>query len=323
MIYKSCHLLEYGLLFGLNNIGICCLTRNKPDRISKLIDNYHGEKVDWNKLIEIKNIFREQHRKGEIIPECKDCYNLEDMEWDNDNKIRNIYISHWRNCNCKCFYCCAEESRKAHKSHYSILPILKDMKEKDIIGPGGYITLVGGEATVLKEFDEILTFLYELQLKIIVVNSSGIKYSSKLAQGIKLGKVELTISIDSSDKDLYKKIKRIDAFDKVVKNIQKYAANQQERKDLVRIKYIILEGINDSTEEIEKWLQLCKKMQIKHVILDVENKWYRENHNNIPKHTKDLIKFTQERTKYYAMGLSYYGNVAQILSNDSQKLKAY
>lgn len=322
MNYKSCHILEHGLIFDRNYVAVCCIIPNKNSRIIKLIDNYYGEKIDWDKLFEDKNKLREQHKKGQILPGCEGCYNLEDRAWDGENYIDNIFISHWLHCNCKCFYCATEEERKIQNKHkpYKLLPILKAMKEKNILRPGGYISLTGGEPTVLKEFDNILKFLYEIDLKTIVVNSSGIKYSKELSHGIKLGKIELTISIDSYDKNLYKKIKRVDAFDKVVSNIEKYIASQTERKDLVRVKYIIIPGVNDSIEEIEKWIQMCKKLQVQHIIIDVENKWFREHFNNIPDSIKSLILYVQKQALKYDMNLSYYSNVSQIIAAQTKSL---
>lgn len=318
MNYKSCHILEHGLIFDRNYVAVCCLIPNKNSRIVKLIDNYYGEMIDWDKFFEDKNKLRDQHRKGQILPECEGCFNLEDSEWNTENYINNIYISHWSHCNCKCFYCALEEDRRIQNKPkpYKLMPILKDMKEKNILRSGGYISLTGGEPTVLKEFDNILKFFYGIDLKTIVVNSSGIKYNRELAHGIKLGKIELTISIDSADKNLYKKIKRVDAFDKVIGNIKKYIAHQTERKDLVRIKYIIIHEVNDSIEEIEKWMQLCKKLQVQHIILDIENEWFRQHFNHIPDSIKSLIFYAQRQALIYGMKLSYYSNVAQILAKE-------
>lgn len=317
MKYKSCHLLEQGLFFDKDNISVCCLLPNPNSHAIKLIDNYNGEKIDWDTLFDYRKKLRDFHKSGQILPTCESCYNLEELDWGDENSIRNIYFSHWTHCNCKCYYCPFETDRKIHNKFkpYKIMPILKEMKEKNILGTGGYISLIGGEPTILKEFDDILKFFYSIELKTIVVNSSGIKYSKTLAKGIEAGKIELTISIDCSDKILYKKIKQVNAFDTVVKNITKYVSMQKEPKDMVRLKFIILPGINDSIEEVEKWLQLCKKIGLKKVILDIETEWFLVNVNNIPEHINKIIDYAQTRAKKMDFILEYYSHVNQILCN--------
>lgn len=315
MKYKSCHLLEHGIFFDLDQISVCCILPNKSSYKVPLLQNYHGEKIDWEKIIAKKNEFRDSHRAGKILPTCEGCFNLEEAEWDSRDYINCLYISHWSHCNCDCTYCYYEPNKEHYNRHipYKIMPVLQDMLEKNVLAPEGYISFSGGEPTVLDEFDEILEFFYKMKLKTIIVNSSGIKYSETLAKGIREGKVELTVSLDSGDADLYKKIKLHDTFDTVVENMKKYVSIQQEKKEQVHIKYIILPGINDKVEEIEKWIQICKEIGVKKVILDIETRWYTENRDNIPDYINRLIDYAQKRAKESDLTLEYYSHVQQIL----------
>lgn len=133
-----------------------------------------------------------------------------------------------------------------------------------------------------------------------------------IKQGLNKDKIVLTLSLDCSNKELYKKIKRIDAYDKVIKNIQKYVKDQKFIKTNARIKYIILPNINDTKEEIENLLTLCKNIGIKKVILDIKTNWYIQNKSNIPEHIKTLIQYFEKRTAELELETDYYSHVAQI-----------
>lgn len=317
MKYKSCDLLEHGLLFDVDNIAVCCLSPHRNLYATRLINNYHGESIDWDKLFSLKQKIKDAQKTGKVFPVCEGCYNLNEKEWSSENFVKDIYISHWAHCNCDCSYCYFKYDKRINKDFvpYKIMPILIDMKEKNILREGGNIIFSGGEATILDEFDDILNFFYPIDLKIISVNSSGIKYNETLAKGIEMGKAELTVSIDSSDRDLYKKVKQIDAFDKVIANIKRYAEKQVKSDKLVRLKYIIIPGVNDSIEEIEKWLQLSESIGIKYVIIDLETKWYMVNRENIPENIYEIIKYVQSRTKELNVDLSYYSHALQLLND--------
>lgn len=315
MKYKSCHLLEHGLYFDRNRISICCMSPNKNSSRVTLVENYYGEKINWEEIIAKKKELRASHQAGKILPSCEGCFNLEEAEWDKRDYINCIHISHWSNCNCNCVYCYYEPDKKFYNSHkpYKILPVLKDMLEKNVLTHEGYIAFSGGEPTVLDEFDDLLEFFYKMTLKTIVVNSSGIKYDETLAKGIEAGKVELTVSLDCGNAHLYKKIKSLDTFDTVIDNMKKYISMQQGTQDKVRLKYIILPEINDSVEEAEKWIQTCIEIGVKKIILDIETRWYLANRDNIPDYIYELINYVQKRAKESDLTLEYYSHVSQIV----------
>ena len=62
---------------------------------------------------------------------------------------------------------------------------------------------------------------------------------------------------------MYEKIKRVKAFDRVWENMAKYAAagvqDKHVNKGYVILKYIIIPGVNDNLSELKKFAQKAKE----------------------------------------------------------------
>jgi adenine C2-methylase RlmN of 23S rRNA A2503 and tRNA A37 len=144
--------------------------------------------------------------------------------------------------------------------------------------------------------------------KSIKIHSSGIKYSPAIEKALKKDICNLIISPDSGNSEIYKRIKNTDAFDEVWNNIKKYSAAQNTLKNMVKIKYIILFGINDSKELIDEFFNKIIEANIKHVLIDADMAWYQDNKEN-----KDKIEELFKKLKYmedYAkkIGIEYGHN---------------
>ena len=141
-------------------------------------------------------------------------------------------------------------------------------------------------------------------------------------KGIPTGRLDVTVSVDCSDRETYKKIKQIDAYDKVMETLKLYASAQTENKTLVRSKYIIIPGVNDNEKEVEKWLEQSVDIGLKQVCIDIEGKWYIPRKKSVPKHIADLIALVEKRTKELDLGLFYYSYADQFrFDRDNNNLK--
>lgn len=314
MIYKSCHLLEHGIYFYYDSIQVCCFLTGKISKPFYIKPDYKGEKIDWDEIIRFKREIRENHKNGIIHPNCEGCFNLEEKDWDDSDIINNFYISHWTKCNCNCSYCYTDSDKKKFNSlkEYKMMPILKEMLSKGIMDFNGYLAFGGGEPAVLREFDDIVNLFLKNNVRSIVTNSSGIKLVKSIEKGLGTGRLDVTVSVDAGSREVYKKIKNIDAYNKVIDNLKKYVKCQKKFTDKVRSKYIIIPEINDNSEEIEKWLQTSAKIGIKEVVIDVEGRWYLSIRDNIPQYMFDLISYVEQRTKELGLGLFYYSYADQL-----------
>lgn len=301
--YISCKWLETGVCFdnGVygSNIKLCCYMSAPGGGNVMIFEDYHGEKINWDKFFEIKQKYREIQKNGDTVEGCRGCVFLEEKEWPQEHYIDNIIFDHFTKCNCRCTYCYTEEDKKKYQTlkTYNIYPIIKEMFDKKIIRKGGAIGFGGGEPTILPEFDKVLNLFIKNGFTDIRVPSSGIKYSKAIEKGISTGQVSVNISIDSSSREIYKEIKQIDKFNTVCKNLIKYAKAQKNSYNVIS-KYIIIPNINDTKEEIDNWLKFNKKYNIGIIVIDIENSWLTRYRNERPDNRIiDLIKYVIKMSK--------------------------
>ncbi len=325
--YYSCKWIESGIVFFQHKMTMCCYCGHSGGGHVMLRNNYDGQELDFDRIFWLKNKFKEFHKKGKINVNCVDCPFLEEKKWDDKvTSINNLYISHWTNCNSKCIYCYSSQNpdKFQDRKTYSILPQIKEMLEKNILKPGGSIHFGGGEPTLLGEFEEIVELLLDYKFYDIRVHTSGIKYSPVLERGIREGRLNVVVSTDAGFSQTYEKIKQVPKFDTVRENIKKYSAAQTlenidvkaeklvDGRYMVSSKFIIMPGINDTVEEIEAWLNANKDAGLFTTVIDIEENWYKENKDKIPKHTVKFIRYIRKRSRQLGTNFEMYERVEKI-----------
>lgn len=236
-----------------------------------------------------------------IVPDiCKNCYMLRETGDDAatlTKELDSIYLSHWYHCNCACIYCSNRDETKlkitsnSQKSqYYDLLPIIKTLTKDGYIGEKTQIFSLGGEPAVLKEYDAILKELAKYTQGIVILLSNGIKFSDTIYEFLKRGNAFLTISLDCGTPEMFRKIKRIDAFDKVINNIRKYNSAVSDDKSSVELKYILIKDLNDNIEELKSFIELSKQTGIRKVYLDVDHNT-RNMLKEIPSHWYELFEY--------------------------------
>ena len=242
-MYKSCHLLQHGLCFFDKFIASCCFS--PVDQIDEqtppiLINTSKGEKFSIDKMFEKMNEYNKVFKEGGCLKECKNCYHLEEKEWTEEKYIDQITITHFSKCNANCIYCSNNSFYTARSNnYYKILPILKELKEKNIIRQNCELHIGGGEFTIYDECEEFLQTYAVTNFARVFVPTNSIKYSETLFKAMDEATTYIIVSLDCGSRKMYKKIKRIDAYNKVIENLRKYAATEKSQ-DAIRLKYIII-----------------------------------------------------------------------------------
>ncbi len=320
--YYSCPWIEHGIVFFPQKISFCCHCGHSGGGHTLVRNNFSGQKIDWVRFNKIKHMFRNFHKKGKINSACIDCPFLEYKKWDEGDYIENLYISHWTYCNSKCIYCYERQNPDEFSlnTNYKVLPYIKEMHESGMLRAGGMIYFGGGEPTILDEFENIVTYLLDNFYWGIRVHSSGIKYSPAMARAIEEIRGYMIISVDAGSPEVYKRIKQVDCYDKVRDNIRKYALKTNYKgRYLVSGKYIIIPGVNDNKEEIEKWIQANYESGVWTTALDVEESWYHENRNNIPEYIYDLIKYAKKRSDKLNTNFEMYERLENMIEDEYKK----
>lgn len=319
MRYKSCQWVNRGIEFRTDSLRLCCygyLQGRETEYQTTIKENYHGELLDWNEIFKIKEEMKAMHKEGKYLDACKDCIYLHEKEWDEENYINHFTLNHWTKCNCNCIYCYTKDDKKAFNSYkeYPIYPVIKDMFKKGVIKhtESSCIIFGGGEPTILKDFDKLIDLFLEKGCQNIRINSSGIKYSRAIEKGLKMGVISLVISTDAGCKETYEKIKMVKTYNKVWEHIRKYA-KAQSKDDLVKVKFILYPGQNDTYEEIDLWFDEIIRNKVKAISLSVEQGWFNTNQPNFSKQIYEQIAYMENRAKELDLDLEIYCEALAVL----------
>ena len=321
-----CRYLAHGLYINYDCFRHCHLSIHSPEeRDNNFIVQYRGprkDKIDWDKVFELKNNLVKGMRNGEIPPFCKGCHWIEEFDEnsdeqflsDLDNYIDIIWIGYSNKCNANCIYCFSYKQISEHKTvnGYDIFPLFKELLEKKIYNlekePNSHVSFSMGEPTIFKRFDDIIKLFAEHGNKNFAIYTNGIKTSRMIVKCLSndLVAMRIVISLDSGSREIFKKVKKVDKFKDVCKTIKKYTSVMIHPQS-VGVKYIIIPTVNDTKEEIDKWFDLCvNELGVKFLIADIEEKWFVRQHGVVPDYIKDLLRYIRKRCKDSNLDFEFY-----------------
>ncbi len=308
----GCSFLEKGINFDLDTVCDCCISHNDGRGLPKLIKNYHGELIDWEKLFEVK-ARRIKMQQEKTIYDCEGCYHLNDYQFSGEKKIKEFHFSHSRMCNAKCVYC--SDLYSSGTKNYDTYPVIKDLIDKGYYEPGGEATMQGGEPTIMLNFDNLVDLFITNGTK-IRVHTSGIKCSDKVVEALKHNNGSVVISIDSGCRETYKKIKQVDAFDNVLNTIKRYIEAVGSNKENFILKYVIVPGYNDNLDEVDKFFFLVRDYGITTVAVDIEVQYAQKyNNKDVSEHIFLLDDYFKYKAKEFNVNLLTYSFFSYVLQN--------
>lgn len=228
---------------------------------------------------------------------------------------KSFRISLTENCNYKCFFCHEEgmdmgKKRAEEKTDEDIKAIVKTAISK------GYndLTFTGGEPLIKKKL--VIDILKDLNVQEIkpdvTIVTNGVLIDEELINEILKykGKFKFNISMHHLDKEKYfdivvPKDNKKENFDVVIKNIKLVV----ERGIYVKLNFVILNGINNSLEDLEKILDFSAKIGVNRVkfleflvtdkLLNLYKYYF--TLESLKERLKDKLKFIEKdvRTEYY------------------------
>ena len=280
MKYKSCRLLEYGIYFYLDPgskqlcVGHCCNTDHLdlPHRLY-LYDDLKNQTLNWDYIFEQKRKYRENAKKGIYPSQCEGCFELKEHDWDNEDYINHLTAGHIMKCNSRCVYCPIGRIPDCHNREQDVdmKPIINELLEKNLLRFNGSLRFVGGEPTLMKEFDWLVDLFSKNNVPEIYVPTSAIRLSKSLCNALqKVESAAIVASVDSGTKETFEKVKGTKFFDIVMKNMQTYLKHAR-KKDFIISKFILFTNYNDTSLEVETWLKNCKNIGHIEVQFDSEH----------------------------------------------------
>ena len=302
MRFRCCEYFLHELVFGQSEVIPCCCSP-KHNYDTKFLQNYSGENFDISEYIRVKNKYIEMFKEGQIPSCCKDCSMIKENDWNDTESINRIIISNRTKCSCNCIYCslvttCTQTKEELNtRKAYNILPVLKDLRNKNLIKKDCEILIAGGECCEYPkgELEEIIYIASSLNCKLEIL-SSGIIYSKAIENALKSTRCTLKISVDSGSKAVFEKIKRVKAYNNVWINLKRYINySKQNLNSNVTVKYIILPGINDKLKEAKAFINKCRSINCERIELTVEYLWLDKNKDNpIPIGIKKIVSYMKK-----------------------------
>lgn len=300
--YRSCHSIEGEIFFNhLNKVGYCCMltpTGGQP----VLYENYCGEPIDWEDFLKKREEHIKLMKNGSSLYDCRGCDWIREKEYpERQRAFRYVLLNNWVKCNLFCCYCTNHKEDNPLKpiqntKEYDILPVIKDMYEKGMINSDTKFDIAGGEATLDKNFNNLINYLLDIKIKNININTNGTVFSEGIQRGLKEGVISITTSVDAGDAKTYEIMKKNNLYHTTWDNLNKYSqalnCNKDNNCNYVKAKYIIVPGVNDTKYHIYNFLIQAKKTSVSGVILNIDLHWLRANSENKSEMLK-VIKLTQ------------------------------
>lgn len=132
---------------------------------------------------------------------------------------RNIYIYLTNNCNERCRHCYmyAGDIKIQEMAPENWEKVLLDFKNHG----GKGVTFTGGEVTVYRGFEQVLSYAHNLGLNVTVLTNGILWDDNKISTCAPLID-EVQVSIDGYDRKSYYEVRRYDGFDQAIASLVKF-----------------------------------------------------------------------------------------------------
>jgi cyclic pyranopterin phosphate synthase len=148
-------------------------------------------------------------------------------------------------CNLNCFYC---RPGVAAKKKHSQVPVTKFAQAIEFLHQSGIrkVRFTGGEPTLYKCLPELIALTKKLDSSVFMAITSNGRLLKKLAPALaEAGLDSINISLDTRDREKFRTITSIDAFDQVndgIKEAIKFIP-------AVKLNCVLIKGVNDDEAE--------------------------------------------------------------------------
>lgn len=259
--YVSCKFLEQGMICFSKGVRHCC------GELPVDVDNLEIYDYDETFYEDIdKFISRFINRKKEIISLnragektiCTGCLYLKEGYWDIEKKITNINFSFDSLCNFKCQYCYTVRNKKYKvDDDEKVRKVIDKIMNSAYINSDTKVTYASGEITIQKDVNRIIELIKDNDISFF---SNATNYIEEIHKLIKRPNNSMIVSVDSGTRETFENIKGLNLFDRVWKNIARYASDGGN----VIVKYIITDA-NSNKEDINGFIDRCVRNNIKHI----------------------------------------------------------
>jgi len=193
--------------------------------------------------------------------------------------IRDLRVSLTDRCNFRCFYCLPNgEPPLARKETILTFEEIERICEIFVSLGIEKIRLTGGEPLLRRDVELLIEKLSRLKpkLKDLALTTNGHTFPRRAANLKRAGLDRVTISLDSLDRENFKRITGVDALENVLRSIE---AAKQANLTPVKINAVVVRGRND--DELLDFARFARERDvamrfIEFMPLDSGHEWTRE-----------------------------------------------
>ena len=279
MKYYGCfNMMDFGFHIdgridsGENVIAMCC--ERIPGGLQKPAVSLEGSAEEiLNNFLNKRNFVIEYLKKegnnAKRLRECEwsgceGCVFYEKRNWNIGSSIVYVNLSMYpAPCQCNCCYCIAsrkwENTPKVKQAYEKLFEVIELADKKGLILPDAVWQVSSGEITIHPYRDRILSLVKNKNAHFL---TNAFIYDEDIARNISENEDSIiNCSIDAGTPQTWEKVKGFDNFNEVCDNLMRYRkisinANQ------IKIKYIVLPGINDSEEDYEGIVKIMKELGV-------------------------------------------------------------
>lgn len=188
------------------------------------------------------------------------CSNFRERYYFRDKKIRILHFGGVGPCNIKCSYCQIQYAGSDNDSfvpysgrpNFSPFPvfgeIFRTLEEEEAIDENTAILLGCGEYSAFKDGERLAELVMNYPTRFL---TNAVLYSPATEEALENAGL-IICSVDAGTPETFRTVKGADAFDKVSENLREYAKHGP-----VELKYILLDGVNDSQADLEGFCKLA------------------------------------------------------------------
>ena len=317
-----CEKLEKTLHFLPNKIQYCC---SCTIGANYEIENF--SQISKKDITKKREEYIELLNEGIIPKGCVGCVEYKEKEYkkqnsfqkffNKKNKISHIILDHYKQCDCTCIYCSQKILYPQTMQNYDVLPIIKQLYKQNMISQKHLtVEFQGGNISCLKEFEALIEEFNKKKNIHFIFLTNGIKHLPILETLPNSENHHICISLDAGTKATFKKIKNVDAFENVIQNIKTI---NEKTKMSIGLKYIIIKGINDNAEELNKFLNLSKEIKnVSPIYLEIDYNNTILNGDTefkVPAHYYELFDITENFCKENNLNYIFFPHTKRILEN--------
>jgi len=198
---------------------------------------------------------------------CVNCSNYRFDEWKHDDLVHYVNLSMYpAPCQCKCSYCSvpicdikALNKTEVMEGYEIVFDALEYAQNIGLIAPDATWQVSSGEIAIHPLKNRILDIVKN---KRVAFYTNCFKFEEEIAKILSENPFSgINISIDSCTPNTWFKVKGVDNFEKVTDNLVKYYS-ACSRTDQIRLKYIILPGVNNNYGDYELVIKMMKTLGI-------------------------------------------------------------